>query len=302
MAKPKKARLGRGLDALLGDSSTISDARNESAEQTAARGNATDVFKNLPVEYLQRGKYQPRHLMDEDALAELAASISAQGIMQPILVREIKAKGKQKSYEIVAGERRWRAAQIAGLAQVPVIIRQIEDEVAVAAALIENIQREDLSALEEARGIDRLLKEFGATHQQAADSIGRSRTAVTNLLRLLSLSAAVQDLLEEKQFEMGHARALLAIPENEQLAVAKTIIKQKMSVRQTELWVKQHLEKEPAKVKPKTVNADILKLQEDLSNSLGAAVSVQDKQGKGKLVIGYHSLEQLDGIIDKLKA
>ncbi len=295
MAKAKKARLGRGLDALLGDPSV---ATEESMAQEATRGDQVDVFKNLPVEYLQRGKYQPRSLMDESALEELAASISTQGVIQPILVRELKAD----QYEIVAGERRWRAAQLAGLAQVPVIIRQIEDEVAVAAALIENIQREDLSALEEARGIDRLIKEFGATHQQAADSIGRSRTAVTNLLRLLSLSAAVQDLLEQKLFEMGHARALLAVPENEQLAVAKTIIKEKMSVRQAELWVKRHLEYEPSAAKAEQQSPDIVDLQEELSNALGAQVNVQDRQGKGKLVISYHSLAQLDGIIEKLKA
>ena len=295
MAKAKKARLGRGLDALLGDPSV---AKEESVAQEATRGDQVDVFKNLPVEYLQRGKYQPRSLMDESALEELAASISTQGVIQPILVRELKTD----QYEIVAGERRWRAAQLAGLAQVPVIIRQIEDEVAVAAALIENIQREDLSALEEARGIDRLIKEFGATHQQAADSIGRSRTAVTNLLRLLSLSAAVQDLLEQKLFEMGHARALLAVPENEQLAVAKTIIKEKMSVRQAELWVKRHLEYEPSAAKAEQQSPDIVDLQEELSNALGAQVNVQDRQGKGKLVISYHSLAQLDGIIEKLKA
>lgn len=298
MSKAKKARLGRGLDALLGDPSE--SAQGATNQQEAARGDQVDVFKNLPIEYLQRGKYQPRNLIDEGALAELAASISSQGVMQPILVRELTTD----QYEIVAGERRWRAAQLAGFAQVPVIIRQIEDEAAVAAALIENIQREDLSALEEARGIDRLIKEFDATHQQAADSIGRSRTAVTNLLRLLSLSPAVQDLLEQKQFEMGHARALLAVPEGEQMRVAKTIIKEKMSVRQAELWVKKHLEYEPTAAKPKQASADMLALQEELANALGAQVSLQHKQGKGKgkVVISYHSLAQLDGIIEKLKA
>ncbi len=296
MAKAKKARLGRGLDTLLGDPNAITN--NTSGEQQASRGDGADVFKNLPVEYLQRGKYQPRSWMDEAALKELAASINSQGVIQPILVRELKAG----QYEIVAGERRWRAAQKAGLAQVPVIIRQIEDEAAVAASLIENIQREDLNALEEAQGIARLLEEFKLTHQQAADSIGRSRTAVTNLLRLLSLSPEVQDLLEQKKFEMGHARALLALPQGEQLGVAQAIISQKMSVRQAERWVKRHLEGGPMSKPTAAVNADILQLQVELSDALGAKVTLQDKQGKGKLVINYHSLPQLDGIIDKLKA
>ncbi len=295
MAKGKKAKLGRGLDALLGDSSA-SALDKSSSSKGAEQAVGGDVFKTLPVEFMQRGKYQPRNLMDEEALQELAASISTQGIVQPILVRELK----KDSYEIVAGERRWRAAQLAGLEQVPVIVRQIEDEAAVAVALIENIQRENLSALEESRGIARLLEEFGLTHQQAADSIGRSRTAVTNLLRLLSLSPAVQDLLEQKQFEMGHARALLAVPEAEQLMVAKKIIGEKMSVRQAEQWIKRHLEHDLPTPKSSGGNADIMRLQDKLSESLGAQVQLQDRNGKGKLVISYHSLAQLDGIIEQI--
>lgn len=294
MAKSKKARLGRGLDALFGDDTSL-----EVSAVTDTSGQSDDHFRMLPVEWLQRGEYQPRTNMDADSLEELATSISAQGIVQPILVRALSTE----QYEIVAGERRWRAAQIAGLAEVPVIVRQIPDETAGVVALIENIQREDLSALEEARGISRLLAEFGLTHKQAADSIGRSRTAVTNLLRLLALQPEVQTMLEQKLFNMGHARALLSVPEVDQVRAANAIVKAKMSVRQAEQWVKKFLEQAEGGEKPvKQVDADIRRLEETLADALGAKISIQDKGGKGKLLIHYHSLEALEGIIEKMKS
>jgi ParB family chromosome partitioning protein len=237
--------------------------------------------------------------MGEEALQYLAASISAQGIVQPILVRELAPR----KYEIIAGERRWRAAQIAQLSEVPVIIRKVEDEAAIAVALIENIQREDLSALEEARGISRLLDEFGLTHQQAATSIGRSRTAVTNLLRLLALHPGVQEMLEQKMFDMGHARALLSVPELDQVRAAQAIVKGKMSVRQAELWVKKFLEHADAPKKAvSATNPDIVRLEDSLANTLGAKIKIQDAGGKGKLLIHYHSLDELDGIIAKIES
>ena len=292
--KAKKARLGRGLDALLGGS-----ARNDKNAPPMVHGVLADRLEMLPVEWLQRGEYQPRTNMDEEALQDLAASISTQGIVQPILARELAPR----QYEIIAGERRWRAAQIAQLNEVPVIVRQVEDEEAIAVALIENIQREDLSALEEARGIFRLIEEFGLTHREAASSIGRSRTAVTNLLRLLVLHPDVQTMLEQKLFDMGHARALLSVPKQDQVRAAHAIVKGKMSVRQAELWVKKFLETMDAPKKSKiAANADILRLEDSLANTLGAKIKIQDAGGKGKLLIHYHSLDELDGIIAKIKS
>lgn len=235
--------------------------------------------------------------MDDKTLQDLAVSIKAQGIVQPILVREIS----NQRYEIIAGERRWRAAQIAELQKVPVIVRQIEDQAASVVALIENIQREDLSALEEARGLSRLLEEFGLTHQQAAQSIGRSRTSVTNLLRLLALQPGVQDMLERKMFDMGHARALLSVPEGDQLRAAQAIVREKMSVREAERWVKRFLEQSDTPVKSaKQYNADITRLENTLADALGAKINIRHANGKGKVIIHYHSLDQLDGIIDKV--
>lgn len=294
MAKDKKARLGRGLDALLGGGASL-----QASQTSSAADESGDQLKVLPVEWLRRGEYQPRTNMDADALEELAASIRSQGIVQPILVRALGAD----TYEIVAGERRWRAAQLAGLSEVPAIVRQIPDEVASATALIENIQREDLSALEEARGISRLLEEFGLTHKQAAESIGRSRTAVTNLLRLLALQSEVQKMLEQKLFDMGHARALLGVPIEDQLLAAKAIVKGKMSVRQAEQWVKRFLEnKEGAKKVSQKPNPDMLRLEASIANILGAKIKIQDTGGKGKVLIHYHSLDELDGIIEKIKS
>lgn len=286
--------MGRGLDALLGPS-----LRNNEAASSEASDSSADRLELLPVEWLQRGEYQPRTNMGEEALQDLAASISTQGIIQPILVRQLAPR----QYEIIAGERRWRAAQIAQLTEVPVIVRKVENEAAIAVALIENIQREDLSALEEARGISRLLEEFGLTHQEAATSIGRSRTAVTNLLRLLALHPGVQEMLEQKMFDMGHARALLSVPELDQVRAAQAIVKGKMSVRQAELWVKRFLETADApKETGSAVNPEITRLEDSLANTLGAKITIQDAGGKGKLLIHYHSLDELDGIIAKIEA
>lgn len=279
--------LGRGLDALLAGSS-----ENDSAK---------DVQRTLTVDRLQPGKYQPRTRMDPAALDDLAASIKSQGMIQPILVRPV---GNER-YEIVAGERRWRAAQVAGLREVPVLVREIPDEAALAMALIENIQREDLNPLEEAMGLQRLIDEFGMTHQQAAESVGRSRSAASNLLRLLQLAAPVQDMLLENKLDMGHARALLPLPGSEQVAVANRAALQKLSVRQVEQLVQKMLQdaRNPPKKPREAENRDVLRLQEELSDFLGAAVQIQSaKGGRGKLLVAYDSLEQLDGILARMRS
>ena len=282
----KMKGLGRGLDALLSGS----DAKAE------------DELRNLPVERLKPGKYQPRTHMDQDSLAELAASIKAQGVMQPILVRAVNNTPGAERYEIVAGERRWRAAQIAGLNEVPVLVRSIPDEQALAMALIENIQRENLNPLEEAQGLQRLIDEFGLTHQQAADAVGRSRPAATNLLRLLQLTAPVQELLMTGQIDMGHARALLPISSGQQVGVAQRVVQKGLSVRETERLVQQLLN--PPKHAPeKAVDRDLLSLQERLSDGLGANVAIRsNKKGAGKVTIEFSSLDQLDGLILRLHA
>jgi ParB family chromosome partitioning protein len=281
----KMKGLGRGLDALLAGS----DARAE------------DELRNLPVGRLRPGKYQPRTQMDQDSLAELAASIKAQGVMQPILVRAVDKTPGAERYEIVAGERRWRAAQLADLSEVPVLVRGIPDEQALAMALIENIQRENLNPLEEAHGLQRLIDEFGLTHQQAADAVGRSRPAATNLLRLLQLKAPVQDLLMAGKIDMGHARALLPLGAANQVAVAQRIVLKGLSVRETERLV-QHLLSPPKKEAEKAVDRDVLRLQEELSDDLGAAVAIRtSKKGAGKVTIEFGSLDQLDGLIARLR-
>jgi len=277
--KPKG--LGRGLEALLGGD-TPSDEK----------GRLDTLF----VELLQPGKYQPRTRMDAGSLEELAASIRAQGVMSPILVRPV-GDGR---YEIIAGERRWRAAQIAELAEVPVLIREIPDEAALAMSLIENIQREDLNPLEEALGIHRLIEEFGMTHQQAADAVGRSRPATSNLLRLLSLTDPVRELLMAGDIEMGHARAVLALEGAQQVMLANLVVAKRLSVRETEKAV-QHALKPPAEKAPKPVDRDVARLEEDLADRLGATVKIQaNKKGVGKLVISFGSLDQLDGILGRL--
>jgi ParB family chromosome partitioning protein len=285
-ATNKKPRLGRGLDALLGGAlAPVSGAKEE--------------LRRLPLELLQRGKYQPRSHMSMEALEDLASSIKAQGVVQPIVVREI-AEGR---YEIVAGERRWRAAQMAGLDTIPAVVRSIPDEAAIAIALIENIQREDLNPVEEASALQRLIDEFGMTHQQTADSIGRSRAAVTNLLRLLTLNADVRVMLEEGRMDMGHARALLALTGPKQSQIGQQVADKGLSVRETENMVRRLLERPVgAQAARQTPNPDIRNLQESLSEKLGARVHIQHgPQGRGKLIIDYHSLDELDGILARIR-
>jgi len=291
MNTKKKKRLGRGLDALLGGSEPLNSNTGNAAPTTKP-----DTPSTLPIEKLQRGEYQPRTNMDQASLEELAASIRAQGIIQPILVRPIS--GDQ--YEIIAGERRWRAAQIAQLQEVPVLVRDIPDEATLAVALIENIQRENLNPVEEAVGLKRLMDEFELTHEEMAKSVGRSRTAVTNLLRLLSLSGGAKRLLEQGNIEMGHARALLGLPMEMQDTVATEVYAKKLSVRQTEALVRSYLN--PAKKTSKSnKSSDIRSLEDSLSEKLGTRVSVEDKNGKGKLVIEYKNLDVLDGILEHIK-
>mgnify|MGYP005753418457 CR=1 FL=1 len=285
----KKRGLGRGLSELLGGGAQESEPQQPGDRQ-----------RNLPIEQLQPGKYQPRSQMDPARLQELADSIRAQGLIQPIVVRAV---GRDR-YEIIAGERRWRAAQLAELRDVPVVLRDIDDHAALAMALIENIQREDLNPLEEAVALQRLIDEFSLTHQQAAEAVGRSRAAVSNLLRLLELPEGVRKLVEQGRIEMGHARALLTLPE----ALAETLARQAAdegwSVRDIERRVQQ-LQREPgAAAKPSrpASNPDVASLERELSEHLGAAVSLQSGRGKGgKLVIRYHDLDQLDGLLERLR-
>ncbi len=282
--KPKMKGLGRGLEALLGGDDLP-------AEST---GNLT----TLPVGTLQPGKYQPRTRMDAGSLEELAASVKAQGLMQPITVRPV-GEGR---HEIIAGERRWRAAQIAELTEVPVIIREIPDEAALAMSLIENIQREDLNPLEEATGIQRLIDEFGMTHQQAADAVGRSRPAATNLLRLLQLAPATQELLMAGDIEMGHARALLPLAGAAQVGLAHQVAARGLSVRETEKLVQQNLKPADAEDPKPAPDKDLLLLEEEISDRLGATVKIKaNKKGIGAISIEFASLDQLDGLLERLR-
>ena len=281
--------LGRGLDALLG-----------SRDDTAPAREARDAQTTLGLDTLQPGRYQPRTKMDAESLAELAASIKVQGIMQPILVRPVGA-GK---HEIIAGERRWRAARLAGLTEVPVLVRDVDDNAALAMALIENIQREDLNPLEEAGGIQRLVQEFGMTHDAAATAVGRSRSAVSNLLRLLGLAPAVRELLEEGQLDMGHARALLALAGAQQVETARTVVAKGLSVRDTEALVARLLRGGGAKSRgPIKTDRDVARLAEDLSERLGTRVTIQTgRKGAGKLTVVYRDLDQLETILARLRA
>ncbi len=285
----RKRRLGRGLDALLGDTKVAL------AEEPAAAGGTQ--LRQLPLDALRRGQYQPRTRMDEESLASLAQSIKTRGMVQPILARPLETG----DYEIIAGERRWRAARLAGLETVPVLSRDIPDDGALAVALIENIQREDLNPIEEAAGLRRLLDEFGMTHEQVADGIGRSRSAVTNLLRLLALNPGVKELLEQGRLEMGHGRALLALADTEQDNAAKEVVAKGLSVRQTEELVRRYQQRPRKKRGPAPArDPDILRLEEQISERLGAPVNIQDRAGKGRLVIEYHSLDELDGILGRI--
>lgn len=290
----RKKRLGRGLDALLS---------KPTSETTLASGAAADEgLKNIPVELLQRGQYQPRIDMRQDSLDDLANSIRSQGVVQPIVVRPIGKTGNSQRYEIIAGERRWRAAQLAELAEIPAVIRSVADEDTIAMSLIENIQREDLNPLEEARALDRLIREFDLTHGEAATAVGRSRASVSNLLRLQELAEKVKPLLEQRQLDMGHARALLSISNPvQQHDAAKQVVQKGLSVRETERLVKHMLDgKQPKKksAPDSSGNADIRRLEIEVSEKLGAKVRVEHSQkGHGKVVIAYNNLDELDGIL-----
>jgi len=291
MMATKKRGLGlRGLDMLTG--------RDDAAGEAPERGES---LTSLPIESLQPGRYQPRTGMDPEKLSELADSIRAQGLIQPIVVRRI-AGGR---YEIIAGERRWRAAQQASLREVPVVLREVDDRAVIAMALIENIQREDLNPLEESQALKRLIDEFGLTHQQAAEAVGRSRAAVSNLLRLLELPAAIRKLLDARQLEMGHARALLTLPEAQALALAKAAVEEGLSVREVERRAQALGKGQSAPAKPAAPvrrDADIDSLERELAELLSAPVSLQHgRGGKGKLVIAYHSLDELEGVLERIR-
>ncbi|MEY4643010.1 MAG: hypothetical protein RLZZ227_3004 [Pseudomonadota bacterium] len=307
----KKRGLGRGLDALLGGNRNKAPSQPDApvsiipeatptAEVQAATAQSDPreaTLKHLPIEFIQPGKYQPRMDMRPETLEELAQSIKAQGVMQPIVVRPLTST----KYEIIAGERRWRASQIAGLSTIPVIIKPVADDAAIAMALIENIQRENLNPLEEAVALKRLQDEFQLTQQEVADAVGKSRTAVTNLLRLIGLQHEVRTFLEHGDLEMGHARALLALPPEHQVSIARTVIGKGLSVRQTEALVRRLQTEKKAGGKdkvPATLDPDIRALQDELSEKLGAEVLVEHSaKGKGRVILKYGSLDQLDGIL-----
>ena len=291
----KRQSLGKGLDALLGIAEDI-NANQELASD--GRAETDGGLQKIPVEFLQRGEYQPRREFNSDSLQELADSIASQGMIQPIVVREIA----DHKYEIIAGERRWRAAQLAGLDTVPAIVREISDQTTIAVALIENIQREDLNAIEESQALIRLQDEFNLTQQQVAEAVGKSRSAVTNLMRLASLQPAVQQQLERGDIELGHAKCLLALEGESQILAARTVASEGLTVRQTEVLVKK-LQNPQNQQKPKTtINQDIVNLQNQLSDKLGAAVKIQHgAKGSGKLTISYNSVDELDGILGHFK-
>jgi ParB family chromosome partitioning protein len=276
--KPKG--LGRGLDALLGSDEPPRDA-----------------LLTLPVARIRPGRYQPRTKMDQQALAELAASIRSQGLMQPVLVRPVD----RDVYELIAGERRWRAAQLAGLAEVPALVREVPDDSALAMSLIENIQRENLNPLEEAAGLQRLVDEFKMTHEQAADAVGRSRSATTNLLRLLKLARPVQELVMEGALEMGHARALIALEAARQIELARRVAAKGLSVRETEALVQKML-RGAAGPRRKRTDRDLARLEEELAERLGTTVEIKaSRKGRGKLIVHYASLEHLEQLLKKLR-
>lgn len=283
----KKPGLGRGLDVLLSSSRATSKTTDDSS------------LTKLPIEKIRPGAYQPRSHIDPEALQELADSIKSQGVVQPVVVRRLETRG----YELIAGERRWRAAQLAGLHEVPAIVRDIPDQAAAAMSLIENIQREDLNALEEATALQRLIAEFGLTHQQTAEAVGRSRAAVSNLLRLLDLSSDVKEMLAKRQLEMGHARALLALQdEPKQIQAAQIVVQKPLTVRATEQLVKGMLDGGAGKKPAREASPDVQRLESKLGEQLGAKVAIRhNTKGKGKLVIEYNSLDELDGIINHIQ-
>ncbi|WP_347329862.1 ParB/RepB/Spo0J family partition protein [Marinimicrobium locisalis] len=297
----KRKGLGKGLDALLGAGVTAAptDTPNPETPEAVEEALADGRLAHIPVEMIQRGRYQPRRDMHPEALEELADSIRAQGVMQPIVVRLVAPE----KYEIIAGERRWRATQLAGLDKIPAVIRDVPDEAAIAMALIENIQREDLNPIEEAMALKRLQDEFELTHGEVAQAVGKSRTTVTNLLRLIALSEEVRTMLEHGDLEMGHARALLSLEAEDQRAAARQVVGKGLSVRQTEMLVRNLQEKKDKKtVTPAAPSADIRRLEEQLSDILGAGVNIQHTaKGKGRLVINYNNLDELDGILEHIK-
>lgn len=303
----KKRGLGKGLEALLGSGASplkedvvpLNNA-GDTTQQADKLIPANNEYQRIAVDVIQRGRYQPRTNFNQDALQELADSIKAQGVVQPIVVRPLSGKAGQ--YELVAGERRWRATQLAGLHEIPAIIRDISDQETMAIGLIENIQRQELNPVEEAQALVRLVEEFGLTHQEAADAVGRSRVSVSNLLRLLTLEAGVRKMLEEGQIEMGHARAILGLDSTLQLQAAKEVVKKGFSVRETEQLVRKL--KTPAAQKPEKtgLDPDTRRLQESLSEKLGAKVVFQHgSNGKGKMLVHYNSIDELDGILDHIK-
>ena len=285
MTARKKTVLGRNLSSMLSQTTLKNVAERETANQ----------LKQLPLDVIHPGRYQPRSVFDEDRLEELASSIRAQGVVQPIVVRSV---GTDK-YELIAGERRWRAAQLAGIDRIPAVVREVADEVAVAMSLIENIQREDLNPLEEATALRRLIDEFQMTHQQAADAVGRSRAAVSNLLRLLELMQEVKDMVDVRELEMGHARALLSLSDDLQLQAAREVVLKRLSVRDTENLVRRL--QNPKKTSGRRIDPDILRLQNQIGESLGTQVKIQHQAtGKGKLVISYNNSEEFEGILERL--
>ena len=284
----KKRGLGKGLDALL----------SPYPEEETRTGGTGDRLQTVPVDLLQRSAYQPRTDFNEEAMNELADSIRAQGVVQPIVVRPISGN----RYEIIAGERRWRAAQSAGLHEVPVVVREVDDRGAMCLALIENIQRQDLNPLDEARGLLRLLEEFEMTHDTVAEAVGKSRSTITNLLRLLDLTPQVKRMLEEGELEMGHARALLALADEHQVEAAREVARRKLSVRATEALVKKWHNVPAKKGRAGKADPDITRLENDLTERLGAPVAIRHKKtGKGTLEIRYNSLDELDGILSRIK-
>lgn len=284
----KKARLGKGLDALFG-----------AIETTDKETGVEKGMRSIPIDQICPGRFQPRSRIDEASLSDLAASIQSQGVVQPVVVRETAAG----TFELIAGERRWRASQIAGLKDIPAVVRTVSDNAALALGLIENIQREDLNPIEEATGLKRLIDEFGMTHQQVAESVGKSRTTVSNLLRILKLDPPVRDHIENERIEMGHGKALLALPQTDQHSAADIIIHRRLSVRQTEQLVRQWLVgNRKRKRTPQSRDPDIQRLENELSETLGATVHIENRGTEGgRLLIDYHSLDELDGIIKRLK-
>ena len=295
----RKKRLAKDLDLLIGAARTPTSAGQPEAsspDDQKVSGSANDSLRKLPLDQLQRGKYQPRREFDQASLEELAESIRSEGVMQPIVVRPV---GDQR-WEIIAGERRWRASQLAGVDRIPAVIREVSDESAIAMALIENIQRENLNAIEEAQALKRLQVEFELSQQQVADRVGKSRSMIANLLRLLSLEPDVRDLIETGQLDTGHGKVLLALEDITQIKAAKQVVAGRLSVRQTEALVKGLLQ--PAPETSSRIDPDIARLEQDLAGRLGAAVAINHSgKGRGKLVINYGSLDELDGILSRIR-